>query len=104
MASIIEIEGELYIALSMTNYEDMGSCSYDREYKLYPYSSDLPDDLTIDLSSTSVTIYRQTGLRNTVTHRPDKIPYEQYGYSRIRGKETIMLERKYPEPIKQPTK
>lgn len=102
MASIVEIEGELYIALSMTNYEDMGSCSYDREYKLYPYDSDLPDDLIIDMSR--VTTYRQMGVRNIVIQRSDKIPYEQYGYSRIRGKETIMLERKYPEPINQPTK
>lgn len=104
MSSIVEVEGELFIVISMKNYEDAGSCSYDREYKLYPYISELPDDLVIDLSRTHLKTYLLRGTKNTVIERKDKIPYKQYGYSKVRGKETIMLERDYPEPVNQPTK
>lgn len=104
MNKIVEVEGKLYIVLSMVNREDMGSCSYDRIYKLYPYVSELPDELVIEMSRANIRTYHETGIEKVVKERKDKIPYQQYGYSKIRGRETILLERKYPEPINQPTK
>lgn len=113
MANIVEVSKEsnknllcaegLYINLGITkNYEDSGSCSYDREYMLYPYSSDLPDDLTINKRNTVKV--RVRSVTNPVKDRFDKIPYKQYGRSEIDGVTLIMLRRDYPKERVVPTK
>lgn len=92
----------LYINLGVNSNEDWGSCSYDREYLLYPYTSDLPDDLTINNSYLDKLYIK--GMKNPVKVRDDKIPYRQYGTSHIDGVSLIMLRRDYTVIPDVPTK
>lgn len=102
MLSIIEMteglsKGQLFINLGVIqNNENMGSCSYDRTYRLYPYESTLQDEIMLDLNNTIA--YGVKSVTLPFKEREDKIPFEQYGYQSINNVESIMIRRVYPKP------
>lgn len=99
IGKIIEIEGVegLFLVVDVKNNETFGSMSYDKDFWLYPYNSDFSDDIEIKVNDTPD--YKLRGMKNTINIREDKKAYTQYGYSVIRGKKTIMLERNWDDVI-----
>jgi hypothetical protein len=98
VGSIVEIEGKegLFVVVKMKNYEDAGSCSYDRVYHITPYQPDL-DVLEVKISE--ATKFELRGIKNKINIREDKQEYSAFGHSNIRGIEIIHLERVWPEII-----
>lgn len=99
IGKIVEVEDRegLFVVVKEKNYEDMGSCSYARDYWLYPYDSSFADDIGISINDNMK--YHLSGTKNTIHVRTDKKEYTQYGYSNIRGVEKIYLERIWEEVI-----
>ena len=102
VGNIVEYENELFLVVHFVNREENWYCSYSRDYYLFPYFAELPDDLEINIKECSkVQIEGVTS--DPVKVREDKMPYSQYGFSEIRGEKNIFLERKWNE-IKLPTR
>lgn len=99
IGKIVEVEGKegLFVVVKEKNYEDLGSCSYERDYWLYPYDSSFADDIVVSVNDTMK--YSLRGTTNTIKVREDKKSYNQYGFSNIRGVEKIHLERIWEEVI-----
>lgn len=102
LLSIVEMSDQLYINLGiLKNNEDAGSCSYDRVYRFYPYSSKLSDEIVVNLDDTITQEVR--GTRLPFIEREDKVPFTQYGYQCINSVESVLLRRVYPDPKVVPT-
>jgi hypothetical protein len=98
LGKVVEIQDRegLFVVVKEKNYEDMGSCSYERDYWIVPYQPEV-DDMEVNLAEAELRKVRSTRLPITV--KEDKKPYTQYGTSHIRGVEKVYFERIWEEVI-----
>ncbi|PLS18886.1 hypothetical protein CVD28_00350 [Bacillus sp. M6-12] len=98
LGKIVELDNEkdLFVIVKENNYEDMGSCQYERDFWLVPYQPEL-DDMQVELDKAKVLKVRATRFPFTV--REDKKTYTQYGTSDIRGVKKVYFERIWEEII-----
>jgi hypothetical protein len=98
IGSIVKVNGRegLFVVVNFENRETDWYCSYDRTYYLIPYEPD-KDTLEINLNDSMITI-KVTGFIDPVDICEDKMPYKQYGESKIRGAHKIYLERTWETP------
>jgi hypothetical protein len=98
VGKVVEVEGRegLFVIVNHKNYEDVGSCSYARDYAIVPYQAEL-DDMKVNLADAQVLEIRS--VKMPVKVREDKKAYTQYGTSLIRGVDTRYLERVWEEIV-----
>lgn len=98
LGKVVEIQDRegLFVVVKEKNYEDMGSCSYERDYWVIPYKSEI-DDMEVNLAEAELRKVRSTRL--PIKEREDKKHYTQYGTSNIRGVEKVYFERIWEEII-----